>query len=75
MKYYTVEKTGLKPISLLCPWNFPCKDTGVVCRFLPQGIFPTQGLNVGLLHCRKIPYHLSCQGSPSDWGMEEIQLL
>ena len=25
---------------------------------LLQGIFPTQGLNLGLLHCRQIPYHL-----------------
>ena len=30
---------------------------------LLQGIFPTQGLNPGLLHCRQILYHLSCQGS------------
>ena len=27
-------------------------------------IFPTQGLNPGLLHCRQILYHLSHQGSP-----------
>ena len=31
-----------------------------------QGIFPTQGLNSGLLHCMQILYHLSHQGSPSD---------
>ena len=31
---------------------------------LPQGIFPTQGWKLGLLHCRKILYHLSHQGSP-----------
>ena len=31
---------------------------------LLQGIFPTQGSNPGLLHCRQIPYHLSHQGSP-----------
>ena len=29
-----------------------------------QGIFPTQGLNPGLLHIRQILYHLSHQGSP-----------
>ena len=29
-----------------------------------QGIFPTQGSNPSLLHCRQIPYHLSHQGSP-----------
>ena len=36
---------------LLCPWNSPGRNTGVVCHFLLQGIFPTQGLNPGLLHC------------------------
>ena len=34
---------------------------------LLQGIFPTQGLNSGLQHCRRILYHLSHQGSRS-WG-------
>ena len=33
------------------------------CRFLLQGIFPTQGSNLGLLHCRQTLYHLSHQGS------------
>ena len=33
-----------------CPWNFPGKNTGVDGNFLLQGIFPTQGLNPGLLH-------------------------
>ena len=32
--------------------------------FPTQGIFPTQGLNRGLPHCRQILYHLSHQGSP-----------
>ena len=39
--------------------GFPGKNTGVGCHFLLQGIFLTQGLNPGLLHCRKILYHLS----------------
>ena len=30
---------------LLCPWDFPGKNTGVDCHFLLQGIFPTQGSN------------------------------
>ena len=30
---------------------------------LLQGIFPTQGLNQGLLHCRRILYQLNYQGS------------
>ena len=33
----------------------------VGCRFLLQGIFLTQGSNPGLLHCRKVLYHLSHQ--------------
>ena len=33
----------LYPIRLLCPWDSPGKNTGVGCRFLFQGIFPTQG--------------------------------
>ena len=39
------------------------KNTGVGCHTFLQGIFPTQGSNPGLLHCRRILYHLSHQGS------------
>ena len=46
------------------PWDFLSKSTGVGCCFLLQGIFPTQGLNPGLLHCRQMLYCLSQQGSP-----------
>ena len=53
----------------LSPWNFPGKNTGVGCHFLLQGIFPTQGLNLGLLHCTQIVYRLSHQVSP--WAMLE----
>ena len=35
---------------------------------LLQGIFPTQGSNRGLLHCRQILYQLSHQGSPFSLG-------
>ena len=42
----------------------PGKNTGVSCHALLQGIFPTQGLILGLPHCRQILYHLSHQGSP-----------
>ena len=45
--------------TLLCPWNFPGKSTGVGCHFLLQGIFPTQGSNPGLPHCRQTLYCLS----------------
>ena len=42
----------------------PCKNTGVGCHALLQGISPAQGLNPGLPHCRQILYHLSHQESP-----------
>ena len=48
---------------LLCPWNSPGKDTGVGCHFLLQGIFPTQGWNLGLLLCKQILYYLNYEGS------------
>ena len=38
------------------------------CHFLLQGIFPTQGPNPGLSHCRQTLYHLSYQGSQSGVG-------
>ena len=47
---------------LLCPLDFPGQNTGVGCHFLLQGIFPTQGSNPGLPHCRQALYHLSHQG-------------
>ena len=40
----------------------PGKNPGVGCHFLLQGIFPTQGANPGLPHCRWILYCLSHQG-------------
>ena len=42
----------------------PGKNTGVGFHALRQGIFPTQGSNLGLPHCRRILYQLSHQGSP-----------
>ena len=40
---------GLRPTSLLCPWNFPGKNTGVGCHFFLQKILPDQGSNLHLL--------------------------
>ena len=44
------------------PWNPPGKNTGVGSHSFHHGIFPTQGSNLGLLHCRQILYLLSHQG-------------
>ena len=49
---------------LYSPWNSPGQNTGVGSHSLLQGIFPTQGLDPGLPHCRWIIYHMSHQGSP-----------
>ena len=49
---------GQQPTRLIRPWGFPGKNTGVGCHFL-QEIFPTQGLNPGLPHCRQTLYYLS----------------
>ena len=53
----SLRSHGLWPARLLCPWDSLGKSTGVSCHFLLQGIFPTQGSNLGLLHCRQILYH------------------
>ena len=60
--------------TLVTPWTvacqaplsmgFPRKNTGVVCHFLLQRIFPTQELNPGLLQCKQILYQLNYEGSP-----------
>ena len=44
--------------------NYPRQNTAVGSLSLLQGIFPTQGLNPGLSHCRRILYQLSHKGSP-----------
>ena len=49
---------------LLCPWDSPRQNTGVGCYFLLQGIYPTQGSNSGIPHCRRTLYGLSYQGGP-----------
>ena len=53
---------GLWPSRL--PWDSPGKNARVVCHFLLQGLFLTQGLNPGLPHCRQTLFHLSSQASP-----------
>ena len=60
----SVLSNSLWPHGLDSPWNSPGQNTGVGRLSLLQGIFPTQGLNPGLPHCRRILYQLSRQGSP-----------
>jgi len=55
---------SLQPHELYSPWNSAGQNTGVGSLSLLQGIFPTQGSNPGLPHCRWILYQLSHKGSP-----------
>ena len=74
------QHNGESEVAQLCPtlcdpmdcnlpasslWGFPGKSTRVSCHFLLQGIFPAQGSNLSLPHCRQTLYRLSHQGSPN----------
>ena len=59
-----VVSDSLQSHGLYSPGNSPGQNTGVGSRSLLQGIFPTQGSNPGLQHCRQILYQLSHKGSP-----------
>src|SRR5574337_1925808 len=56
--------TLVDPMDLYSPWNSPGQNNAVGSLLLLQGIFPTQGSNSVLLHCRQILYQLSYKGSP-----------
>ena len=53
----------------------PSKNTGVGCHALLQGIFPTQGLNPGLPHCRWILLLSKLPGKPKNTGVGSLSLL
>ena len=63
-----------QPTRLLCPWDSPGKHTGVGCHFLLQGIFPTEGSNLFLLHWEGDSLPLGQLGSlPSPGGLVKMQ--
>ena len=55
----SVLSASLWPTRLLCPWDFPDKNTGVGSHSLLKDSIPIQGLN-------QILYHLSHQGSSGE---------
>ena len=60
----TVRPHGLQPARLLCPPDFPGKNTRAGCQFLLQGTFTTQESNPHLLHKQVDSLLLRYQGSP-----------
>ena len=58
-----MQPHGLQPARLLCLWDSPGKNTGVVCHFLLQGIFPIQGFSLCLLHWQMDSLPLSHLGN------------
>ena len=61
---HSVVSNSSWPHGLYNPWHSPGQNAGVDSLSLLQGIFPTQGSNPDLLHCRWILYQLSHKGSP-----------
>ena len=58
---HSVMSNSLQTQGLYSPWNSPGQNTGVGSLSLLQGIFPAQGSNPSLPHCRQILYQLSHQ--------------
>ena len=67
----SLQPHELLPARFFSTRNSSCKNTGVGSHSFLQGIFLTQGSNLGLLHCRWILYHLSHKGSPF-WTSESL---
>ena len=60
----SLQPHGLYSTRFLCPWGFSRQEYWCGLPYSPPGDLSTQGLNLGLLHCGQILYHLSHQGSP-----------
>ena len=56
VQLFVTTWTPLSSLTRLCLWDSPGKNTGMVCHFLLQEIFPTQGSNLSLLLGRQILY-------------------
>ena len=66
----TLRPHGLQPARLLGPWGFSKQEYWRRLPGPPLGIFPTQGSNPGLPHCKWVLHRLSHQGSP--WILEWV---
>ena len=75
MLSHSVVSDSLRPHGPYSPWNSPGQNTGVGSLSLLQGIFPIQGSNPGLLHCRQISSPSERQGKPKNTGVGSLFLL
>jgi len=64
---HSLRPHGLLSTRLLCPWDSPGMDTGVDCHSLLQGIVPTQGSKLHLLHWHVGSLSLGPPGKPLIW--------
>ena len=71
----SVTPNFLWPHGLYSPLNSPGQKTGVGSLFLLQGIFPTQGLDPGLPHCRGVSLPAEPQRKPRNTGVGSLSLL
>ena len=80
VKRYPVSESCCRVQLFVTPWtyslcNSPGKNTGVGSLSLLQGIFPTQGSNLGLPHCGQILLLAEPQGKPKNSGVGSLSLL
>ena len=71
---HSVMSDSLRTHGLQSPRNSPGQNTEVGSHSPLQGIFPTQGLNPGVPHCKQILYQLSHQG-PKNTRVGSLSLL
>jgi len=71
---HSAVSNSLWPHGLYSPWNSPGQNTGVGSLSLLQGIFPTQGLNPGLPHCKADYLPAEPQGKPKTIGVDSLSL-
>ena len=71
----SVLSDSLRLHELYSPWNSPGQNTGVGSLSLPQGIFPTQGLNLGLPSLQADSLPTETQEKPKNTGVGSLSLL
>ena len=72
---HSVVSDSLWPHGLYSSWNFLDQDTGGDSLSLLQGIFPTQGVNPGLLRCRRMLIPAEPEAKPKNTGVGSLSLL